>query len=257
MADALEATIVDSLRGTSGMSVRVEPVFAGDIQQRVDGDFPGDFPGDFLGVFPAASDTSWLRVWRNHRCLVASRRQSRSPRFAEAVADSAASGWPIAVRRSGGTAVVHRPGVLNISLVSIGSGNPGLRKDYFALLDLIAGALQPLGIAAGHGAVAGAHCDGEYNLAWQGRKLAGTAGFVTRRNGTGLRIFHAALAVSGDLRDDLAAITRFETALGEQPDYTASAHVSVAEILALGVAHHLTRSTGSAPQRAAQTGERR
>jgi octanoyl-[GcvH]:protein N-octanoyltransferase len=246
MADALEQAIIASLRATAGLPVRTELRILADPQHGVDADTPQ--------LVIAGHDTRWLRVWRNRRCLVASRRQGRLPHFAKAAAASAAVGWPVAVRRSGGTTVAHRPGVLNISLVSLcaGDSNPGMQQDYLALLEIIARALAPLGIAAGHGAVAGAHCDGRYNLVWQGRKLAGTAGFVTRVNGMGLRVFHASLAVDGDLAADLAAIARFERMLGENPQYDTQSHVSVAQILA----DRNTRPTGSIPQRATQTGER-
>lgn len=246
MAEALERTIIANLRATAGMPVRVEPGRAADPQAGVDADTPQ--------LVIAGQDACWLRVWHNARCLVASRRQSRLPRFAEAATASAAAGWPIAVRRSGGTTVAHRPGVLNISLASLraGEGHPGVRQDYLALLEIIARALAPMGILAGHGAVTGAHCDGDYNLVWQGRKLAGTAGFVTRVNGMGLRVFHASLAVDGDIADDLATIARFEQALGESPDYSPQSHVSIAQILA----DRNKRLTGSIPQRATLTGER-
>ncbi len=246
MADALEQAIIANLHASAGLPVRVEHGFPAEPQIGVDADTPQ--------LVVAGQDTRWLRVWRNSRCLVTSRRQGRMPRFAEAAAASAATGWPVAVRRSGGTTVAHRSGVLNISLASLraGDGNPAVRQYYLALLEIIARALEPFGIAAGHGAVARAHCDGDYNLVWQGRKLAGTAGFVTRVNGTGLRVFHASLAVDGDLDEDLTAIERFEQALGESADYDRRSHVSVAQI----IADRITQPTGSIPQRATLTGER-
>ena len=247
MVEALEQAIIANLRAGSGLPVRVEPDLPSGPQSGVDGDTPQ--------VALAGGNSRWLRVWRNVPCLVASRRQSRMPGFAQAAGQSAQEGWPLAVRRSGGTTVVHRPGMLNISLIGLNmaNGHPGTRPDYLTLLDVIARALAPLGIEAGHGAVAGAHCDGDYNLVSQGRKLAGTAGFVSRLNGMNLRVFHATLSIGGALDADLAAITRFESALGEHPRYDRQAHVTVAEILA-SQSHP---ATGAMPQQVAHTGERR
>ncbi len=243
MSDPLEEAIIGNLRVTSGLPLRLELEGFATPQIAVDGDTPQ--------IAAAGESSRWLRVWRNSPCLVASRRQSRMQGFPLAAAQSASDGWPVAVRRSGGTTVVHRPGILNVSLVSLSSGdsNLGVRQDYLALLGALAKALAPLGIPAEHGSVDGAHCDGDYNLVWQGRKLAGTAGFVGRMNGMKLRVFHATLAVRGDLFTDLAAIENFETALGENPLYDRKAHVSVAGILAVQTQ---TRPT---PNRAALTGE--
>src|SRR3546814_3138163 len=80
-----------------------------------------------------------------------------------------------------------------------------------------------MGIACDAGEVRGAHCDGKFNLRWHGRKLAGTAACITRSGGRAVRLFHASLAVSGPIEQDLAAIRRFETALGEPCDYDPAA----------------------------------
>ena len=247
MADALEQAIIANLRAASKLPVRVERSLPCSAQQGVDADTPQ--------LVTAGRDSRWLRVWRNAPCLVASRRQGRSPRFAEAAARSAGEGWPVVVRRSGGTTVIHRPGMLNISLISlsIADSQPGMRADYLALLELMAAALAPLGIETGHGAVVGAHCNGDYNLVWHGCKLAGTAGFVSRLNAMRLRVFHATLSISGNIEADLAAITRFETALDENPRYDSQVHATVSGILA----GQPNLATGALLQQTAQSGERR
>lgn len=173
-----------------------------------------------------------LRIWRNARCLVASRRQAGLASFAAASAVSEAAGWPVAVRRSGGTAVIHRPGVLNISLIAAQPRDSALSVggDYAMLLGLLRAALADIGISCDQGDVPGAHCDGRYNLRWQGRKLAGTAGWIARANGRAVRIFHASLQLSGSIGEDLRAIRRFETALGEAKAYSIEAHIGIDQI---------------------------
>ncbi len=193
-------------------------------QQAVDGDI----------AHGAALDDGamLLRIWRNSRCLVASRRQAGLASFAAASAISEAAGWPVAVRRSGGTAVVHRPGVLNISLIAAqrADGALSVGGDYAMLLGMLRAALTEVGINCDQGEVPGAHCDGRYNLRWQGRKLAGTAGWIARANGRAVRIFHASLQLSGSIGEDLRAIRRFETALGEAKAYSIEAHIGVDQV---------------------------
>lgn len=181
----------------------------------------------------AGENGRWLRLWHNRRCVVASRHQARSPHFARAKAVSQASGWPVATRRSGGTAVVHRPGIWNLSLLSL--SQPGddfsIGRDYDALLMILRDMLGAIGVACDNGDVPGSYCDGKYNLRWRGRKLAGTAACVTRCGNRTVRLFHASLLVSGSIDDDLDAIGRFEAALGEPARYDPAAHVTVRQIL--------------------------
>src|SRR3546814_1219853 len=172
--------------------------------------------------------SQWLRVWRNNASIIASCRQARSTHFASARLISEVSGWPVATRRSGGTAVVHRPGILNVSLVSLPqSGEPlSVGRDYETLLSLLCDMMAGMGIACDAGEVRGAHCDGKFNLRWHGRKLAGTAACITRSGGRAVRLFHASLEVSGPIEPALAAIRRFETALGKPRDYDPAARKS-------------------------------
>lgn len=255
MADLLEAGIIQNLRACAGLPVRVDMAQPEEAQAGIDSDIPH--------LVPAGHDARWIRVWRNRPCLVVSRPLFRLPDFAQAAKASAAAGWPVAVRRSGGTTVVHRPGILNISLIHL-QAQPMLgrtmRQDYLGLLDIIANALRPLGLVVGHGIVPGAHCDGDYNLCWRSRKLAGTAGLVTRLNGSNLRLFHASLAVSGDVAGDLTAISRFEAALGLKMQYCLDAHTTVEQALAAETIRHSRGSDISHSERdgrrAARRGER-
>jgi lipoate-protein ligase A len=189
--------------------------------------------GDILRGAALSDGELLIRAWRNPLCLVASRRQAGLTAFAAARSVSEAAGWPVAVRRSGGTAVVHRPGVLNISLLAAQPRDRDLSVggDYAMLLTVLRDMLAGIGVGCDQGDVPGAHCDGRYNLRWRGRKLAGTAGWIARPHGRTLRIFHASLLVGGAIEEDLRAIRRFETALGEPKEYSIDAHIGVEHIL--------------------------
>jgi lipoate-protein ligase A len=81
--------------------------------------------------------------------------------------------------------------------------------------------------------VQGAYCDGRFNLRIGACKLAGTAAHSAIRNGARVCLFHAAILVSGSVSDDIAAIERFEGALGSQRRYEPTAHVSLAQLNSL------------------------
>ncbi|MDB5713939.1 MAG: hypothetical protein JWO15_1336, partial [Sphingomonadales bacterium] len=181
----IEAMLIEMLRQVAPCPVRIDD-FQTTIQGSVD--------ADVQNATDLRDGGAILRVWRNHPCVVASRRQSMLTGFSNARSISEANGWPIAVRRSGGTAVVHRPGILNISMISAQTvGSPiALDASYIALLEVLRDAMALLGIACDYGDVPGAHCDGRYNLKWHGQKIAGTAGWVTHGSTT-RRVYHASL----------------------------------------------------------------
>lgn len=169
------------------------------------------------------------RVWTNDRCLVTTRRFARMDRFAAAAGASAARGWPVFVRASGGTTVVHRPGILNFSLYDIA---PTATVDINARFErftrrLIAG-LAAIGVDAETGWVAGSYCDGRFNIVSGGQKIAGTACLV-RKRGEWLGVLaHAVICIDGDPRADLSAITAFEHGLGLDMPYAPASHTNLA-----------------------------
>lgn len=180
-----------------------------------------------LAEFMVTGARPLLRLWSSERCLVTTKQISRTPRFAEARADSEKNGWPIFIRGSGGTTVAQRPGILNVSLVARFSGEIDLALAYQPLSDLIVRALGACGVAASAGRVPGSYCDGAYNIVVNNRKIAGTA-CVVRRAATGYAyLAHAFVWIDGALNEDVDAVARFETALGMRPGYDASALTSL------------------------------
>lgn len=172
-----------------------------------------------------------LRLWDNAPCLVVSRRIEKMARFGEARRFARRAGWPVAVRASGGTTVVHRPGVLNLSLVTVDRGGGGTAGGFDRLCELIVGAGQAIGVALEAGEVARGYCAGSHDIGWRGRKIAGTAAIARRRDGWHGRVVHASLVVEGDAAADVAAISAFERALGMPGAYDPAAHCSLADAL--------------------------
>lgn len=115
----------------------------------VDDDVAGDPAANLAleeALVRACPPAPVLRLWRNPPCVVIGRAQ-RAGREAD-LAACAAAGVPVLRRASGGGAVYHDLGNLNISLVVPG-WRPGLAAELAALL---AGLLTGLGIPASAGA---------------------------------------------------------------------------------------------------------
>jgi lipoate-protein ligase A len=221
-----------------------------DMIEALDDVFPGaerDFgirPGKIedeerkLASFLAVgAERSHLRLWDNDRRLVISRRLSRLSGAAKAAAAMSRAGWPVSVRPSGGTAVAHGPGILNISLFIISREYLPLNAGYDRLCELIVEAARLNGIALSVGLHATSYCAGAHDIGWNGRKLAGTAGLARRRADLHGAIFHACLSVCDDWRAGLEAICKFEQAVGMPASYANANHISLSEVAAHSASH--------------------
>jgi len=186
------------------------------------------------GAAPATA-----RVWENARCLVVARSDRRLPGFAAAAAALAAAGWPVVVRESGGSAVPQGPGILSLSLAfRPAPGTPcTIESIYDALCRPVEDALARLGVAAARGEVPGAFCDGRYDLAVLGRKIAGTAqrwraGPAGPSPERGAVLAHAVLLVDVPLAEASAAVNRFYAAAGGARRCDTGASITLREALA-------------------------
>tara|TARA_R110000824_G_scaffold84305_19_gene210375 strand:- start:304 stop:993 length:690 start_codon:yes stop_codon:yes gene_type:complete len=201
-------------------------------QQAIDDD---DALVEKVAVLPSGS--SCLRIWENRNSLVTTRPIARRENFAEAAYLSARSGWPVHVRSSGGSTVIHRPGVLNISLaVSGGTHRVQPNASYADLTALLQAAFQKLHIEAFVGPIVGAYCDGNYNLCLNGRKIAGTASRIVRRKNQTAYICHASIAIYGSPERDISLISKFERGVGLDHVYATSSHTTLANIMGLSLA---------------------
>lgn len=164
-----------------------------------------------------------LRLWINGPALVLGRfeawRLQRQGRLPESF-----GGIPVLARPSGGTAVPHGPGELNVTLcypagATPAAPEPGYRRLIEGLQEAVG---RALGLEATEGAVPGSFCDGRFNLVVGGRKVAGTAQAQRR----GAVLVHGTLMVSGRGADRLRVVADFCGSVGEAglwlPDSVAS-----------------------------------
>jgi octanoyl-[GcvH]:protein N-octanoyltransferase len=174
---------------------------------------------------------SRLRLWENERCLVTTKRFTRFPNYRKTAQRSAQRGWPVFVRSTGGTTVVHRPGVLNISLLTASENAVILpNQSYRELCDLLLKGLRKVGVEAELGSVPGSFCDGRYNICVEGRKLAGTASRIVRREGKSIHLCHASITVYGCCAEDASLVSKFERGIGHSTHIDHSSHISLKQV---------------------------
>lgn len=197
---------------------------AKDVQMLVDGDLA--LLAQVMGR--GRQGLQW-RCWQNRHCLVVPRSWSHLQGFRDAVLDCP---LPVALRASGGSAVIHGPHILNISLAwQVGEEDGiGIREGYAQLAAPMVATLAGIGVRTSLGPVPGSHCDGAFNLVHDGRKLAGTAGLVRPAGVMRGLLLHATLALV-TMDGDLDTIISFERRLGRRADYRVDTHISLAVAL--------------------------
>lgn len=174
----------------------------------------------------AAEDGVAAAVWEPTPSLVVPGSYRRHAGFDAACARSTAQGWPVIVRRSGGGLVPQGPGMLNLSMAwrTCAAMGEMMTPVYKGLCELLQEVIEPFGIDTDCQAVSGSFCDGRYNLAWGGRKVAGTAQYWHRLNAQEhVVLAHAVLLVEADVITLTAQANAFESLLGTDTRYQRSA----------------------------------
>ncbi|MGW8247439.1 MAG: lipoate--protein ligase family protein [Acidiferrobacterales bacterium] len=195
-----------------------------------------------LGVEVANGGPPTFRLWSNPQSLAISHQDTRLPGFADAVEVMTATGWPLVVRETGGSAVPLGQGVLNLSLViprSLLADYPGtsLEMIYGLLCKPIRQTLSTLNINSVFGSVPGAFCDGRFNLVAKGRKLVGTAQVwrgnraEQTANGDGYVLAQAALLVDVDAQAVTDVVSRFYRLAGRPTQFGSTDIISVRELI--------------------------
>lgn len=170
--------------------------------------------------------------------LVVPRSYRGYPYFEAACRQFAAQGLPVRIRLSGGGLVPQGQGIINLHLAyPVHTDQPlqQAEQHYLFLCNLLAAALADIGIHATASPVQGSFCDGRFNLAVKGKKMAGTAQYW-RRNppaaGAPYSILsHAVLLADADIAAIHHAANAFEQAIGSRNRYRAETLTSAARCL--------------------------
>lgn len=166
--------------------------------------------------------------------IVVPRSYRSKPDFTAACTALAADGLPVHVRLSGGGVVPQSPDTVNLYLAyPVATAYPvaAAERHYRHLCALLQKLFATFAIATDYQAVHGSFCDGRFNLAAGGRKIAGTAQFWQRRSGAQL---HTALVSAVIIAAAAPVLTaranRFEAALGSTQRYLPERTVAVADL---------------------------
>ncbi len=164
-----------------------------------------------------------IRLWRHTKDLgiVVSKKDISGSLGENAIERVRSMGYQVYVRNTGGTAVPHARGVLNLSMMFPRNQQSGSTDDYYrTLCKPQIDWLSTYGIEAGTGEVPGSYCDGKYNVIVGGKKLVGTAqswrgglaGISSRHPGYVLA--HGCIMIDVDLNWGMELINQFYTWVG-------------------------------------------
>ncbi|MDI3401453.1 lipoate--protein ligase family protein [Pseudomonas sp. V88_4] len=201
---------------------------------------------DLLASVCAGDAEFGLLFWQpSDRALVMPRRLNRLPGFDHACEVSAAAGWPVLLRETGGEPVPQSASTINIALVYAPPRSEGdlnrIETGYRRLCDPICELLDELGGTSSLGEIDGAFCDGRFNVNLDGRKMVGTAQRWRQSQG-GQRpvgLVHGAMLVDDERESMVAAVNRFNEACGLEQRVRAASHIALHE--KFPAAHALAR----------------
>ena len=180
-------------------------------------------------------------IWRTEKAIIVPRGMPARDGFAEAALAMAARGFPVYERDTGGDLTPQSPGMVNLSMVfRLDGANPNIEAAYRRLVQPLIGFLvERYGLEADVCAVPGAFCDGAYNIAYQGKKLAGTAQRWRLIGGEGPSrkaavLGHIALMADIDLVPAIEALNEFYSVAGIDRHIELTKHVTLAQFAGQG-----------------------
>ncbi|WP_069301755.1 lipoyl protein ligase domain-containing protein [Neptunicoccus sediminis] len=192
---------------------------------------PVDSAADGLALEAAAfaADGLVICLWSpRRRALVCPANLRRREGFDRARHRSAANGWPVYLRPTGGGAVPQGPGVLNLALAFTAHQRFTIEDGYRLITRVICDAI-PAGWTTG--ATPYSFCDGAWNMSLTDRKVVGTAQRIHPIGGGRRRILaHALILVKGDIAAGAAAVGGFHRDLGLGP-VKAGVHTTLESVL--------------------------
>lgn len=191
---------------------------------------------DLLAAVCAGENEFGLLFWQpNDRALVMPRRLNRLPGFDAACEVSAAAGWPVLLRETGGEPVPQSASTINIALIYAPPRSEGdvnrIETGYRRLCDPICQLLDELGGTSSLGEIDGAFCDGRFNVNLDGRKMVGTAQRWRQSQGGSrpVGLVHGALLLDNERESMVTAVNRFNEACGLQQRVRAESHIALHE----------------------------
>jgi hypothetical protein len=116
----------------------------------------------------------------------------------------AVAGWPVFLRKSGGGACPVGPGTLQISMIETAAPSATMTAKYQFIAALIQETFRTFQIISQIGLVTGAYCPGSYDIAVEGKKIAGMSQHWFR-NRRGIRCVVTAASINIEEPPDILA----------------------------------------------------
>jgi len=179
-----------------------------------------------------ATKSTVVEIWTaQDRAIVCPGSLRKREGFDEAAARSAARGWPVHLRPSGGGAVPQRPGIVNLALCFTAGTQFSIEDGYRLITDVITAALKTTDAQLIAGTTPNSFCDGKWNLSLDGRKVVGTAQRIRPLGGGSRRILaHALILLEGDIQTGARAVDGLHADLDLTP-ILSEAHTTLSETL--------------------------
>ena len=166
----------------------------------------------------------WL--WQAPQGLIAPRKMSRLPGYAQLTGTLMRQGWPVTLRSTGGDVTPQGAGIVNVTHVY--SRPPKEKFDLDREYDRLCTPIEAaLGAGASRGWQPGAFCDGAHNVQWHGLKFAGTAMRFRPCKADKTRyavLAHALMLMAPPEPEAIAALNRFLDGLGQERRIDPAAH---------------------------------
>jgi lipoate-protein ligase A len=197
---------------------------------------PVSFPTAIEGVARemALLDTARpaILIWQARACgLVVPRHWARQAGVMAAAERLETQGWPVVARVSGGGAVPQGPHTLNLAVVLPVLRGFRIEHGFALICAMVSEALTRFEIASDTGPVAGAFCDGAWNITVGGRKIAGTAQRWHGVDGTRVALLHAAILTAPLPASVWTAMACLHRTAGQPTMPHREAHTSLAETI--------------------------
>ncbi len=175
-----------------------------------------------------------LLVWQAPQALIVGRSDTRLPKFAAAASRLLAEGWPVLIRRSGGSACPVSEGTLQIALARTATTEITIDSAYAELTNLLRTVLESYGLKVETCSRPSAFCPGRYDMSINGRKISGLSQHWRQCNGRITVTTTSALTVEEDPEELAHIVNLFYRAAGGARRCSASAVGALRQDLPVG-----------------------